>query len=110
MTYVMTSYDMTHDITYDTPNARCEVERDTEQPLAVVHTVEILGQYHCDTVASQQSCTEHFDFPSELNLKFEQCRNYKPLRRRPAFIWVSAPHRDCVECTEGLLGLCLMSE
>ena len=44
MTYVMTSYDMTHDITYDTPNSRCEVERDTEQPLAVVHTVEILGQ------------------------------------------------------------------
>ena len=44
MTYVMTSYDMTHDMTYDTPNARCEVERDTEQPLAVVHTVEILGQ------------------------------------------------------------------
>ena len=31
-------------IFYDTPNARCEVERDTEQPLAVVHTVEILGQ------------------------------------------------------------------
>ena len=28
----------------DTPIARCEVERDTEQPLAVVHTVEILGQ------------------------------------------------------------------
>ena len=25
-------------------HVRCEVERDTEQPLAVVHTVEILGQ------------------------------------------------------------------
>ena len=36
MTWLMTFY--------DTPNARCEVERDTEQPLAVVHTVEILGQ------------------------------------------------------------------
>ena len=30
---------------------RCEVEQDTDQPLAVVHTVEILGTFHVALLA-----------------------------------------------------------
>ena len=55
------TFDTKHDIIVMSKNknnmtyVRCEVERDTEQPLAVVHTVEILGQLKAGFI---------FNFPS----------------------------------------------